>query len=83
LKDFRQQNGLLAIAELLRIVTLGLIAKSGDAVLVVADHPIPQGLAVHPGRPRRRQTRHAVQGIGDRHHPGCHTAILLPPRQGA
>ena len=39
-------------------------AETGNAVLVVAMHPVPQCLPVHPRQRRRRLTRMALQDQG-------------------
>ena len=44
-------------------------AQAGKSLGIVAVHPIPQGLPVHPAQPRRLGTRAPLQHQGERQHP--------------
>src|SRR5262249_9797272 len=38
-----------------------------------------QGLAIHPGLPRRRRATHAIEGVGQSEQPAGNPAIVLEP----
>lgn len=48
-----------------RTPSLPVIGKSGDAVLVVADDPVPERLAVHPGATSGLRSTHGGERVGD------------------
>jgi hypothetical protein len=60
------QRGLLALAHPGTTAGAGLVAQAVHALGVEADHPVPQRLPVHPGRPGRRLPAHAIQHVGQR-----------------
>jgi hypothetical protein len=50
---------------------------------VVADHRVPEGLALHAGQPRRFRSREAIERVGERQEAHGGAAIRLAPRQAA
>jgi hypothetical protein len=85
LHDPFQRPGLLA-REPRPWPQVGPVTQAGETLGVVAMHPIPQGLPVHAGVPRRRRARgpfqHQRQGEHPPRRPRVPAARRLPP-QGA
>ena len=77
------QRRLLALAHPGPTAGAGLVAQALHPFGVEADHPVPQRLPVHPRRPGRRLSAHAIQHVGQRDQPRRHPAISLPSRQAA
>src|SRR4029453_8369844 len=69
--------GLLLSVELRRAPITRPVGKPIEAVLVVADDPVAQRLAVHACRLRRRLPAHAVERIGNRQDAPCNARIAL------
>jgi hypothetical protein len=63
-KDPMHQHRLLALAEDLPPVAVRTIHQSGQPLGIEPDHRVAQGLALHPGRPRRLGAAHALQRVG-------------------
>jgi hypothetical protein len=59
------------------------VAQAVHARLVVADHPVPQRLAVHAASSRRRCAGGSLQHQGQRHQAARLIAVLRPPRFSA
>jgi hypothetical protein len=57
------------------------IAQALDALGVEADHPVPEGLPVHPGLLGRLLAAHAVERVGQSQEPAGDPAIGLQPSQ--
>src|SRR4051812_32110848 len=59
------------------------LAQALPAPLVVAVPPVPQRLAGHPGEPRRRLVRQAVESVGEREQAGADPAVALAVGEAA
>ena len=57
------------------------VAKTGHARLIVADHPVPQRLAIHPTCPGRYPTGRSFQHESQRHQTTRLIAILRTSRR--
>jgi hypothetical protein len=79
----RLEGRQLALVEPPRAAALGAVAQSGDALSIEADHPVAQGLAVHPRLARRLLVAHAAQRVGERDQTTRHAAGALLARQAA
>lgn len=69
--------GLLLGVELRRAPVTRPVGEPIEAVLVVADDPVAQRLAVHACRLRRLLPAHAIERIGNRQDPPCNARIAL------
>ena len=74
-KHDADQLGLLVRFKPWRAPIAPAIVKAIEAVRIVADHPVPQGLAVHAGRLRGFLPAHAGKRIGDRKQPPRHARV--------
>src|SRR5271154_220525 len=69
LNDQRLQLRLLCVRQPWRTARAATRLQAVDPLVVVAMHPVPQGLSVHSGPLRRLASRVAVQCQGDRQQP--------------
>src|SRR5664279_1000302 len=74
-KHDADQLGLLVRFKPRRAPIAPAIVKAIWAVRVVADDPVPQGLAIHTGRLRGFLPAHAGKRIGDRKQPPRHAHV--------
>ena len=72
------QLGLLLSVERRRASVTPAVGEAADPVLVVAQHPVAQRLAVHARCFRRRLPAHAVERVGDCQDAPRHAAVGLP-----
>ena len=76
--DPLRQHRFLLVGELgRRPAAMRLIRQPRYTLLVVADNPVAQGLAIHPAVLRRFRTRTTLQNQCDRQQPADHLAIRL------
>ena len=73
-KDDLQQPRLLVRLELGRAALARTVGEPVEAVLIGADDPVAQSLAVHPRRHRRGLTAHPVARVGNRQHAPSHAS---------
>ena len=69
--------GLLLRIELRRSPVAWQVGEPVKAMLVVADHPVAQRLAVHARRLRRLLSTHAIERIGNCQDAPCNARIAL------
>ena len=81
--DEARQLGHLGRRQARRPARAGTVAKTLDALRVVAVHPVAQRLAVHAGGPCRRRPRRPVEHQGQRQQAARLIAVLRPPRRPA
>ena len=77
----RRQLGPLLRGEARPAPGPGTVAEAGEALGVVAVHPVTQGLPVHAGRPRRGLARAALQHEGERQHATRRPRVPAPARR--
>src|SRR4051794_35130731 len=75
----RRQLGLLSGREARLASRPGPVAQAGEALGVVAVHPIPERLPVHAGRPRRFLARGPLQHQRQGQHPSRGRRVPAPP----
>ena len=82
-KHNAHQLGLLLRVELGRTPIAPAVGEPVDPMLVVADDPVAQSLAVHACRPGRLLPAHAIERVGDRQDAASNARIWLGLRQFA